>query len=193
VIRVDGSSKRSPVKSVAATPGQRHDPLSPTNSLREVMGQFATGVTVLTAGGEQGHGMTANSFTSVSLDPPMVLCCVSRAARMHEAITAAQAFAVSILGAGQQELAKYFTDWRRPRGMAQFDTVDWLAGPLTGSPLLAGCLAWLECKLVNVYEGGDHSIFLGEVLHSSRGASPPALLFYGGGYHQVGANARATA
>jgi flavin reductase (DIM6/NTAB) family NADH-FMN oxidoreductase RutF len=151
------------------------------------MAQFATGITVLTAGGEEGHGMTANSFTSVSLDPPMVLCCVSRAARMHEAITAAQAFAVSILSADQRELARYFTDWRRPRGMAQFDSVDWVDGPLTGSPLLTGCLAWLECKLVSVYEGGDHSIFLGEVLHSSRGTNPHALLFYGGGYHEIGA------
>ncbi|HEX5405921.1 MAG TPA: flavin reductase family protein [Pseudonocardiaceae bacterium] len=151
------------------------------------MAQFATGITVLTAGGEEGHGMTANSFTSVSLDPPMVLCCVSRAARMHEAITAAQAFAVSILSADQRELARYFTDWRRPRGMAQFDSVDWVDGPLTGSPLLTGCLAWLECKLVSVYEGGDHSIFLGEVLHSSRSSNPQALLFYGGGYHEIGA------
>jgi flavin reductase len=191
VIRIDGSSK--PPAKQPAVPGHRHEPLSATNSLREVMAQFATGIVVLTAGGDEGHGMTANSFTSVSLDPPMVLCCVSRAARMHEAITAAQAFAVSILGAEQRELAKYFTDWRRPRGMAQFDSVDWVDGPLTGSPLLTGCLAWLECKLVSVYEGGDHSIFLGEVLHSSRGANPQALLFYGGGYHEIGTPLRATA
>jgi flavin reductase (DIM6/NTAB) family NADH-FMN oxidoreductase RutF len=112
---------------------------------------------------------------------------------MHEAISAAQSFGVSILSAEQREVARYFADWRRPRGKAQFDSMDCVDGPLTGSPLLTGCLAWLECKLVSVYEGGDHSIFLGEVLHSSRGSSPQALLFYGGGYHELGAPVRATA
>ncbi|WP_240519523.1 flavin reductase family protein [Amycolatopsis antarctica] len=157
------------------------------------MSQFATGITVLTAGGENGHGMTANAFSSVSLDPPMVLCCVSRAARMHEAIVSAQSFAVSILGAGQREQARYFADWRRPRGLAQFDEVDWTPGPSTGAPLLTGSLAWLECRLAQTHEGGDHSIFVGEVLGSGRGTSRQALLFYGGGYHQVGAPTKATA
>lgn len=191
MIRINGSGKLTPARS--ATPGQRHEPLSPSTALREVMAQFATGVTVLTAAGEDGHGMTANSFTSVSLDPPMVLCCVSRAARMHAAITSAQAFAVSVLGADQQDVARYFADWRRPRGMAQFDQVDWTPGPHTGSPLLVGAMAWLECRLATVYEGGDHSIFLGEVLGSNRGANQPALLFFGGAYHDVGVHLRATA
>ncbi|MBA0125303.1 flavin reductase family protein [Haloechinothrix sp. YIM 98757] len=149
------------------------------------MARFATGVTVLTAGDEHGHGMTANAFSSVSLDPPLVLCCVARAARMHEVITSAQSFAVSILAADQQEVARYFADWRRPRGRAQFDAVEWLRGPRTGAPLLAGSLAWLECELSTVYSGGDHSIFLGEVLSSSTGSDPDALLFFGGGFHQV--------
>ncbi|WP_424923279.1 flavin reductase family protein [Amycolatopsis arida] len=167
-------------------PPQRRSRLSQQASLREVMAQFATGVTVLTAGGRDGHGMTANAFSSVSLDPPLVLCCVSRAARMHEAIMAAQSFAVSILGAEQQELARYFADWKRPRGRAQFDAVDWQRGPRTGAPLLTGALAWLECELVKVYAGGDHSIFLGEVLDCSRGTGPEALLFFGGDFHQIG-------
>lgn len=191
MIRINGSGKLSPARST--TPGQRHEPLSPSNALREVMGQFATGVTVLTAAGDDGHGMTANAFTSVSLDPPMILCCVSRAARMHAAITSAQAFAVSVLGNDQQDVARYFADWRRPRGMAQFNEVDWTPGPHTGSPLLAGSIAWLECRLATVYEGGDHSIFLGEVLGSNRGADQPALLFYGGSYHDIGLHLRATA
>ncbi|SFB25473.1 NADH-FMN oxidoreductase RutF, flavin reductase (DIM6/NTAB) family [Amycolatopsis marina] len=172
-----------------AAPGAGSSPrqsrLSEQSTLREVMSRFATGITVLTAGGENGHGMTANAFSSVSLEPPMVLCCVSRAARMHEAIVSAQSFAVSILGAGQREQARYFADWRRPRGLAQFDQVDWTPGPQTGAPLLAGSLAWLECRLARTYAGGDHSIFLGEVLSSSRGSSPEALLFFGGDYHQV--------
>ncbi|HEV7979568.1 flavin reductase family protein [Amycolatopsis sp.] len=167
--------------------------LSEQGGLREVMARFATGITVLTAGGEQGHGMTANAFSSVSLDPPMVLCCVSRAARMHSAIVAAGSFGVSILGAEQNELARYFADWRRPGGLAQFDEVDWSAGPQTGAPLLDGALAWLECRLAHSYEGGDHSIFVGEVVTADRGQVQDALVFYGGGYHQVGPRARATA
>lgn len=163
--------------------------LSPQASLREVMSQFASGVTVLTAGGQDGHGMTANAFTSVSLDPPMVLCCVSRSARMHHAILSAQSFAVSILGADQQELAQYFADWRRPRGRAQFDAIDWHRGYRTGAPLLSGSLAWLECELAKVYNGGDHAIFLGEVLSSRRGTDKEPLLFFRGGFQHRGPQA----
>ncbi|WP_340687572.1 flavin reductase family protein [Amycolatopsis coloradensis] len=167
--------------------------LSAQAGLREVMGQFATGVTVLTAGGERAHGMTANAVTSVSLEPPMVLCCVSRAARMHEAIVTAGSYAVTVLASDQKELAKYFADWRRPAGLAQFDSVDWTAGPQTGAPLLDGALAWLECELAEVYEGGDHSIFLGKVVASSRGTAQDSLVFYSGGYHQIDGRIRASA
>lgn len=183
----------APLKSLSVLPSQRRKRLSTPTTLREVMSQFATGITVITAGGERGHGMTANAFSSVSLDPPMVLCCVSRAARMHDAILSAKAFAVSILGSEQREMARYFADWRRPRGLAQFDAVDWFPGPHTGSPLLSGSLAWVECNLAEVYEGGDHSIFLGNVVSSKRGTGPQALTFFGGDYHQVGPDVRATA
>jgi len=177
------------LKRLPTRPGRRH--LSTQTGLREVMAQFATGVTVLTAGGEAAHGMTANAFSSVSLEPPMVLCCVSRAARMHDAIVTAGGYGVNILAADQRELSKYFADWRRPNGMAQFDSVDWTPGPKTGAPLLEGALAWLECELEAVYEGGDHSIFLGRVLGSSRGSGDHSLVFYGGNYHEVDGRARA--
>ena len=185
------SEARPVLKRLPVPAGRRH--LSTQTGLRQVMAQFATGVTVLTAGGEACHGMTANAFTSVSLDPPMVLCCVSRAARMHEAITSARSFAVSVLAGDQREQARHFADWRRPRGLAQFDAVDWFVGPRTGAPLLAGALAWLECELVQAYDGGDHSIFLGEVLSSSRGMGLQALLFFGGNFHQVDPVARKAA
>jgi flavin reductase (DIM6/NTAB) family NADH-FMN oxidoreductase RutF len=154
-------------------------------SLREVMAAFATGVTVLTAAGARCHGMTANAFTSVSLDPPLVLCCVARTARMHDAITSARCFAVSLLGAGQEDVARYFSDKRRPRGLVQFDAVGWTPGPHTGAPLLADSLGWLECELVESYDGGDHSVFIGRVLASNRGAGQSGLVFFGGGFHQV--------
>ncbi|WP_132123406.1 flavin reductase family protein [Actinocrispum wychmicini] len=149
------------------------------------MARFATGITVLTVAGDEGHGMTANAFTSVSLDPPLVLCCVARPARLHEAIMTTRQFGVSVLGADQEELARYFADRDRPPGAAQFDAVSWLPGPRTGAPLLSGALAWLECDLTQVYNGGDHSIFLGEVLGSFRGDRGEALLFYHGNYQSA--------
>lgn len=165
---------------------ERDPPASPAwVSLREVMARFATGIVVLTAPGDQRHGMTANAFSSVSLDPPLVLSCVSREARMHSAIMSAGSFAVSVLGAEQEQLARYFADPSRPNGQAQFDSVRWEPGPRTGAPLLAGSLAWLECELVEAYGGGDHSIFLGRVLSSGRGASEDALVFFGGKFRYV--------
>ena len=152
-------------------------------ALRDVMAQFATGITVLTARGTLAHAMTANAFTSVSLDPPMVLCCVARTARMHETILDAGGFGVSVLSSDQEGLARYFASRGRPAGMAQFDRIDWFPGHHTGVPLLNGSLAWLECDLEETYEGGDHSIFLGMVRSASRGAGQ-ALLFVGGGMHR---------
>jgi len=151
-------------------------------ALRDVMSQFATGITVLTARGDSAHGMTANAFTSVSLDPPMVLCCVARAARMHDTILEARNFGVSVLSTEQESVARYFASRSRPAGLAQFDRVDWFPGRFTGVPLLTGSMAWLECDLTEVYEGGDHSIFLGTVRSASRGGGQ-ALLFLHGGFH----------
>ena len=154
-------------------------------ALRTVVGRFATGITVLTSPGDTPHGMTANSFSSVSLDPPLVLVCIAREALMHDTIRSNGAFAVSVLGAGQEEVARHFASRNRPAGLAQFEAVDWAPGPWTGAPLLAGALAWLECELNQVYEGGDHSIFLGRVLGLGHSAGREALLFFGGAYHQV--------
>jgi flavin reductase len=167
-------------------PAGRRDPDEMVEgSLRDVMSQFASGITVLTAGGVCGHGMTANAFTSVSLDPPLVLCCVARPARFHESVLCAGTFGVSFLASDQEPVARYFADRRRPHGPVQFDSVDWIPGANTGAPLMAGALAWLECRLAKVYDGGDHVIFLGKVLSSMRGPDRKALLFYGGGYHHV--------
>jgi flavin reductase (DIM6/NTAB) family NADH-FMN oxidoreductase RutF len=173
----------APLQRTSPPPIEQHQ-VEPA-SLREVMRKFATGITVLTTAGEYCHGMTANAFSSLSLDPPLVLCCVSRTAVMHEAITVTRQFAVSIMAADQEKLARYFSDRRRPKGADQFEPVDWRPGPQTGAPLLSGCLAWLECRLVEVHEGGDHSIFVGEVLGSSWSSGHQALLFFGGGFHQL--------
>ncbi|GAA2592796.1 flavin reductase family protein [Winogradskya consettensis] len=151
-------------------------------SLREVMGQFATGVVLLTVGGANVHGMTANAFSAVSLDPPQILCCVAHTAVMHRALTAERGFGVSIMGGAQEDTARYFADKNRVLGPAQFDAIDCRTGPLTRAPLLNGALAWLECEVVDAHVSGDHSIFVGEVLSSTRGSGDAALLFFDGAF-----------
>ncbi|KXK59082.1 flavin reductase [Micromonospora rosaria] len=154
--------------------------------LRAVMGMFATGVTVVTSGRDLPHGMTANAFTSVSLDPAMVLVCVKRSSVMHDTVLAQGTFAVSILGAEQEGLARYFANSSRPRDEREFETVPCHPGPQTGTPIVAGNVAWVECKLAAVYDGGDHSIFLGSVLATGRGETSDALLFHGGRFGRAG-------
>jgi flavin reductase (DIM6/NTAB) family NADH-FMN oxidoreductase RutF len=147
------------------------------------MRRFPTGVTVLTTGGEHCHGMTANAFTSVSLEPPLVACCIAGSAYMHEAMITEGEFAVSILGAHQEHLARYFADRSRPRGTAQFGRIGCCPGTRTTAPLLAGAVAWLECRVTVAYDGGDHTIFLGEVLSSTWTGEPGALVFHDGDFH----------
>ncbi|WP_047868699.1 flavin reductase family protein [Nocardiopsis sp. RV163] len=151
-------------------------------SLRQVMSTFATGVTVITVGGANPHGMTANAFCSVSLDPPLVLCCVSGTARLHKAVAAEGHFAVSVLCAEQEGAARYFADRSRPYGHEQFASVDWLPGPRTGAPLISDALAWLECEVAEEHVAGDHSIFVGRVLEAVSGTERSALLFHGGSF-----------
>lgn len=154
--------------------------------LRGVFSKFATGVTVVTAASPDGaHGMTANSFTSVSLSPPLVLVCVLRQARMHQLILDRGSFAVSVLSNQQRTLASYFADNRRSATEDEFEPVDWLPGRRTGVPLIRDALAWLECRLTAVHDGGDHSIFVAEVLDLGRTEGEDALLFFGGAYREL--------
>jgi flavin reductase len=154
-------------------------------ALREILGRFTTGVTVVTARTDTPCGMTANAFASVSLNPPSVLVCVHRSAFIYEAVRKTRHFAVSVLGGGQEDLARYFADHSRPRGVAEFDAVGWSPAPLTGTPVLDGALAWLDCALASSYDGGDHEILLGSVLASGTGSAEDALVFFGGGFHRL--------
>jgi flavin reductase (DIM6/NTAB) family NADH-FMN oxidoreductase RutF len=153
-------------------------------ALRSVLGRFATGVTVVAAGREMPCGMTANAFTSVSLDPPLILVCVDRSAAVYETVLAAGSFGVSMLSARQEHVARYFADHSRPRGAEEFSAVEWSPGPGTGAPILHGALAWVDCALVNSYDGGDHEIFIGSVQASGFGPADDALVFFCGGFHQ---------
>ena len=127
---------------------------SSSQSLRSCLGRFATGVAVVTFGADDGpRGFTVNSFTSVSMSPPLVLVSVARAARSHDALRG-RGFCVNVLGAEQEPLARLFAG-----GGA--GTVTWQEGEL--APRLAGVLAHLECRPWRDYDGGDHTLFLGEV------------------------------
>lgn len=156
-----------------------------TKLLRRAFGTFATGVTVITVGGDTPHGMTANSFTTVSLDPPLALVCVRRDAILHSLLPVTKSFGISVLASRQEPVAKYFADRRRPLGADQFDAVDWTPGPMTGAPLIDGALAQFECQLENSYDGGDHTIFLGGLLSLERSAEEDVLLFFNGQFRQI--------
>jgi flavin reductase len=110
---------------------------------------------------------------------------VQRNASMHETISDCGSFAVSVLAAHQERVARLFADRKRPRGEHEFAAVGTMPGPFSGAPVLAGALAWLECKLAAIYEGGDHSIFLGDVQALGHGNTEDALLFYNGGFHRL--------
>jgi flavin reductase len=155
-----------------------------TFRLRSVLGQFATGVTVVAAGSKTPCGMTANSFTSVSLDPPLILVCVTRGSELCEAVHREGCFAVSVLAAHQGELARYFANHARPRGAAEFAKVPWSPGPGTGAAVLQDALAWLDCAVAASYDGGDHEIFLGSVVASGAEPERDALVFFRGSFCQ---------
>jgi len=155
------------------------------NRMRRAMGAFATGVTIVTAGGDTPHGMTANAFTSVSLEPPLVLACVGRNAVMHRILTSTNQFGISVLAAHQEPVARHFANRLRPLGLAQFDTVGWHPGPVSGVPLIDGALVHLECGLWRTYDGGDHSIFIGNLLSVEQSTDEDALLFFRGRFRDI--------
>jgi flavin reductase (DIM6/NTAB) family NADH-FMN oxidoreductase RutF len=146
---------------------------------RNTIGLFATGVTVVTAEADGDiHGMTANSVTSVSLDPPLVLVCVDRRAHMCGVITRAGRFAINILGAHQEAVSQHFAG--QPGNMPiPFSRLD-------GVPALHGTLATLVCTVHEVLEGGDHIIVLGRVDATARAPQMrPPLLYYAGRYERL--------
>lgn len=170
------------VESLRREPGL--SPVFDGKALRRVMGRFATGITVVTVGGPEPHGMTANAFTSVSLEPPLMLVCVQRTASMHQAIQETGSFAVSMLAAHQEREARIFADHHRPRA-GEFAAFDVVLGPYSAAPVFRAALGWLECELAAVYDGGDHSIFIGRVQTIGRGREEDALLYYDGGFRRL--------
>jgi flavin reductase (DIM6/NTAB) family NADH-FMN oxidoreductase RutF len=155
-------------------------------AFRKAMGTFATGVTVITIddGGEV-HGMTANAFTSVSLDPLLVLVCVDHRARTHTHLHARKRFGVNVLAEAQRAVSEYYADPSpdhrdaEQKAGARFDRTQ------HGTPVLHGALAYLECRLHTVQEAGDHTIFIAEVEDMVVREGDP-LLYFRGEYRRIG-------
>ncbi len=147
-------------------------------------GRFATGIAIVTtvAGGVD-HAMTVNSFASVSLDPLLVLVCVEKIARFHDAVLEAGVWGVSVLGDDGEEASRAFaTRGRTLEG--QLDRWSHRRGTL-GHALFDTAIATLECRTVNVYDGGDHSVILGEVVSADIPNDGPPLIYHEGRYRHL--------
>lgn len=145
---------------------------------RNAMGKFATGVTVITTelDGEV-HGMTANAFMSVSLNPKLVVVSIGKKAQMLEKIKKSKNYAVNILSAGQQDLSMIFAGQIKERQDVAFDNLD-------GLPVINGALAQMICNVVSIHEEGDHSLFIGKVINIHLEDHEP-LLFFNGKYRSL--------
>ncbi len=154
-------------------------------ALRAIMRRYPTGIVVITTRGDgEVRGMTAGSFSSLSLTPPLVTFSVMNEARLLSALRAAAGFTVNILGDHQRDISDRFA---RPglSGPEQFAGIAHESDG-RGIPALAGCLGWLDCELLPLVPGGDHAIVLGRVTAIRQGQEGPPLLFHGGGYHRLG-------
>jgi len=151
---------------------------------RKVLSQFATGVTIVTTRhGDEIHGLTANSFCSVSLAPPLVLVCVDKDAHSHDLIQKSGTFAVNILTAAQEPLARRFATnslsaAERFAGIKQH-------GEITGAPIFEESLGWLDCRLFATHAGGDHTILVGEVMALGKRQKNEPLLYFHSKYRQI--------
>jgi flavin reductase (DIM6/NTAB) family NADH-FMN oxidoreductase RutF len=147
---------------------------------RKIMGHFATGVTVVTTDGEAGsHGLTANAVASLSLDPPLVLVAVDKRAATLEYLVKNRCFAVNILRLDQKDLSRRFAT----TGPKDFSDLK-ITTAVTGSPVLVDGLAFLDCRVHDILPGGDHDIFVGEIVAGEYQGGEP-LLYFSGRYRQL--------
>lgn len=147
------------------------------DDFRAALGQFATGVTIVTALDAQGQrvGLTANSFNSVSLSPPLVLWSLARHSSSMAGFLSAQSYAINVLAADQRALAERFAS----KGIDRFDGGAWRPG-LSGAPVIEGAVAVFECSHRSQHDEGDHVIFVGQVQHCSRRLGAAPLVYHGG-------------
>ena len=157
--------------------------MSEERAFRDALGMFATGVTVVTAAGDSGEpvGLTVSSFNSVSLDPPLVLFSIDREALSLAALRRAPGYAVSVLSADQIELSRRFAS----AGADKWTGLDLEFG-FGGAPLIPGAIAAFECRPYATHEGGDHEIFVGQVVGHRIAPFAAPLVFFGGQYRRLG-------
>ncbi|MCX5195239.1 flavin reductase family protein [Streptomyces sp. NBC_00249] len=146
---------------------------------RRTAGRFPTGVTVVTTLGADGHphGTTVNSFTTVSMDPFMVLVSLGRGSRLHDHALDAWSFAVTVLAEEQQDDALWFADRTRPTGAGAFAGRAWRPAPHSGAPVLLDGVAWFDCAVAEAHPAGDHTLLLGRVHSFGVLSDRPALTF----------------
>jgi len=150
------------------------------------MGCFATGVTIITVDLDgEVHGMTANAFASVSLDPMLVLVCVDSDTRTHAHLHARKRFGINVLGEDQRAISEYYARPERDHEHAETDAGARFDRTRHRTPMLHGALAYLECRLQSAHEAGDHSIFIAEVEDVVVREAEP-LLFFRGKYRKMG-------
>ena len=151
---------------------------------KNALAHWATGVTVVTTLVDgRPVGITANSLTSVSLSPPQILICVARKLFTHGAILGSGMFGVNILARDQLAWGMRFAGMI-PEAEDRFAGIDWRTA-VTGSPILPGVLAWLDCRLSHSYDGDDHSIFVGEVVAAGNREEPAPLLYFNRNWRQL--------
>jgi flavin reductase (DIM6/NTAB) family NADH-FMN oxidoreductase RutF len=172
----------SPIRAAEAGPAVAASTID-VSAFREAMGSFPTGVTVVTVACDDGnlHGMTVNSFSSVSLDPMLVLVCLDETSRGLGLIERAGAFVVNVLSAGQQDVSRWFANRHRPAGSTMFDGVPFQPG-VTGGPILVEAAASFDCRLRQSHRAGDHLIVLGEVVALVHRPQLDPLIFHAGTY-----------
>lgn len=150
----------------------------PVNSeeFRAALSRFPSGVTIVTSRDEENrfHGITVSAFCSLSLEPPRVLICIEKTTGSHQALMWSRSFVVNVLNEYQRELSERFASQLDDK----FDAVEFSTG-IDGIPLLSGCIATLECRITDAYDGGDHSIFVGEVENTTVIDGDPILYFRG--------------
>ena len=158
-------------------------PVDP-QEFRSIIGHFVTGVTVITTAADgRLQGMTAHAVTSLSLDPVMVLVCVDKATHTHGILEQSGVFAVNILAEHQEDVSRLFAKRAEPE-IGTLRGQPYEIGE-TGAPILSDCLAYLECRVKDVLIGGDHSIFLGEVVNERIVNDVKPLVFFRGKYHAL--------
>jgi flavin reductase (DIM6/NTAB) family NADH-FMN oxidoreductase RutF len=151
-------------------------------ALKAIMRNYPTGVTIVTTVyNNEYYGLTVNSFTSLSLDPPLVLIAIDKRLTSHEAIDRSGVYAVNILPSDMKDLAvKFVTAPREER----FKGLK-IRTAKTGSPIIDGVIAYLDCRVVAKYPGGDHTIFIGEVVDGQVISNKPPLVYYNRGYYSM--------